>query len=55
MSHDLPLWVEDYTVDLFSWALHKTSDEEESSMFDNEDFQLVLKNCMQALPEKWWT
>ena len=27
-SHDLTRWVDDFTQDLFSWALHKTSDEE---------------------------
>ena len=27
-SHDLAGWVESYTSDLFTWALHKTSDEE---------------------------
>jgi RNA polymerase sigma-70 factor (ECF subfamily) len=27
-SPDLSQWVEDYTRDLFSWALHKVSDEE---------------------------
>jgi len=27
-KEDLSLWVEEFTSGLFSWALHKTSDEE---------------------------
>lgn len=27
--------------------------DEDTSLLDDNDFQLVLKNCMDALPEKW--
>lgn len=38
------------------WLLNKrpTSwDEEEGHLLDNEEFNLILKNCINALPEKW--
>ncbi len=29
--------------------------QKEEHLLDNEDFKIVLKNCMEALPDKWYT
>jgi len=31
----------------------KSWDEDEEQLLDDENFQLILKECMDALPEKW--
>lgn len=41
-----------------SWKVAErplTWDEDESHLLDNADFQAVLKECLDALPEKWNT
>jgi RNA polymerase sigma-70 factor (ECF subfamily) len=41
-----------------NWQLKKRPtdwDEEEENLLDNSEFRDVLKNCLEALPEKWNT
>ncbi len=58
-----PLNIEDQVVSRFftedgSWKPEKQPHiwiENEQNLLDNQEFQAVLKKCMEALPEKWST
>jgi len=47
-----------YFDDNMNWKMNKRPlnwDEDEKHLLDNQDFQEILKKCLEHLPEKWHT